>query len=179
MKIAIFGGSFNPFTNAHLKNVETLLEQSDIVATVVSTENPHKSNDTMIPYFHRVNMAEIALKNTLYSKDERDYISFARMMMQKYPGPLRSWHFIDWFVNKSHKNYEPMLVFGEDLKEDFEKFERVDFLRENAEILFLPETSIWHATDVRAMIQSGNEEWKTHVPEVVANYIEMHGLYKE
>jgi nicotinate-nucleotide adenylyltransferase len=62
MRLAIFGGTFDPIHNAHLTVAREAAEQFQIdrVLFVPAERPPHKAGVTHAPYEHRVRMAEIA-----------------------------------------------------------------------------------------------------------------------
>ena len=62
MRIAIFGGTFDPIHNAHLEIARTAAAtvQLDRVLLVPAAHPPHKGGRTFAPYEHRVRMAELA-----------------------------------------------------------------------------------------------------------------------
>jgi len=62
MRIAIFGGTFDPIHNAHLEVARRAAEQFDLdrVLVVPAAHPPHKSRATHAPYEDRVRMAELA-----------------------------------------------------------------------------------------------------------------------
>ena len=62
MKIAIFGGAFNPVHIGHVQLVQTLLTQLnfDKILIVPSKLSPHKSSNGLIDGAHRMKMCEIA-----------------------------------------------------------------------------------------------------------------------
>ena len=62
MRLAIFGGTFDPIHRAHLAIAREAIERCrlDRVLLVPADNPPHKSGVTSTPYEHRVRMAEIA-----------------------------------------------------------------------------------------------------------------------
>lgn len=62
MKIAIFGGSFNPIHLGHIKLVMAAIETADIdkVLLIPTGITPHKSNSEMVPAKDRLEMCKIA-----------------------------------------------------------------------------------------------------------------------
>ncbi|MEI9971555.1 MAG: nicotinate (nicotinamide) nucleotide adenylyltransferase [Ignavibacteriota bacterium] len=62
MRLAIFGGTFDPIHEAHLAIAREAIEHSrlDRVLLVPADNPPHKSGVTNAPYADRVRMAEIA-----------------------------------------------------------------------------------------------------------------------
>lgn len=63
MRIAIFSGSFNPIHNGHIALARWYSQQPyiDRVWLIVSPNNPLKSEDTLIEYHHREEMARLAI----------------------------------------------------------------------------------------------------------------------
>ena len=62
MKIAIFGGSFNPIHLGHIKLVKTAIETADLdkVLLIPTGITPHKSNSEMMSAKDRLEMCKIA-----------------------------------------------------------------------------------------------------------------------
>jgi nicotinate-nucleotide adenylyltransferase len=62
MRLAIFGGTFDPIHNAHLTIARTAADhfRLDRVLFVPAARPPHKSGFTYAPYEDRVRMAELA-----------------------------------------------------------------------------------------------------------------------
>ena len=63
MRIAIYGGTFNPIHIGHTSLAQSLVEQQivDEVWLMVSPQNPHKGPDAA-PYEDRLSMALLATK---------------------------------------------------------------------------------------------------------------------
>ena len=63
MKIAIFGGSFNPIHLGHIKLVKCAVETAslDKVLLIPTGITPHKSNREMVSAQHRLEMCKIAV----------------------------------------------------------------------------------------------------------------------
>ena len=64
MKIAIFGGSFNPIHNAHIKLAQRFIDENclDEVYFVPTYTTPLKDNSAVISAEHRLYMCKLALK---------------------------------------------------------------------------------------------------------------------
>ncbi|MBZ5593675.1 MAG: nicotinate-nucleotide adenylyltransferase [Acidobacteriia bacterium] len=62
MRIALFGGTFDPIHNAHLKIAREAVRQFalDRVWFIPASRPPHKSGVTSTPYEHRYRMVELA-----------------------------------------------------------------------------------------------------------------------
>lgn len=83
MKIAIYGGAFNPVHKGHIEIVKQLISKYDFdkILVIPSKFSPHKSNDLLVPDEHRLEMCRIAfdgMKNVEVSDIEirRNKISF-------------------------------------------------------------------------------------------------------
>lgn len=65
MKIAIFGGSFNPIHNAHIKLAQRFIDEVslDKVFFVPTNITPLKDNSNVVSVNHRINMCELALRD--------------------------------------------------------------------------------------------------------------------
>ena len=62
MKIAIYGGAFNPVHKGHIEIVRQLNENYsfDEILVIPSKFSPHKSNDILVSDEHRLNMCRLA-----------------------------------------------------------------------------------------------------------------------
>lgn len=65
MKIAVYGGAFNPVHLGHIEIVKFLSEKTDFdkIIIIPSKFSPHKSNKELVDDAHRMNMCELAFKN--------------------------------------------------------------------------------------------------------------------
>ena len=65
MRIALFGGTFDPIHNAHLKIAHEAARQFalDRVLVVPASRPPHKHGVTRTPYEHRYRMLELACRD--------------------------------------------------------------------------------------------------------------------
>ena len=65
MKIAIFGGSFNPVHNEHIKVAKGAIKELNLDKLIVMPTfiSPHKKNTEIISAEHRLNMLKLAFSN--------------------------------------------------------------------------------------------------------------------
>ncbi len=65
MKIAIFGGAFNPVHLGHVEIVKQLksIYNFDKILIIPTKISPHKSNDEFVSETHRFNMCSLAFKD--------------------------------------------------------------------------------------------------------------------
>jgi nicotinate-nucleotide adenylyltransferase len=73
LRLAIFGGTFDPIHQAHLAIAREAAERCglDRVLLVPAANPPHKTGVTHAPYEHRVRMAEIACRGLLHLEVSR------------------------------------------------------------------------------------------------------------
>lgn len=111
-RIAIFGGSFNPIHNGHIKLGETVLKEvSEIekVLFLVSPQNPLKDPGTLLPFLDRVNVAISALQ--YYPGLEVSTIE------NILPKPSYTINTLDYL-----KDQNPILIVGGDCWNNIEKW---------------------------------------------------------
>ena len=64
-KIAVFGGTFNPFHNGHLQIIESLIKLDVFKKIIVIPTNipPHKTSSYLASGEDRLNMCKLALSS--------------------------------------------------------------------------------------------------------------------
>ena len=64
MKIGLYFGSFNPIHNGHLIIANYIQQYNDLdqVWIVVSPQNPHKENHTLLNEYHRLHLVRLAVQ---------------------------------------------------------------------------------------------------------------------
>ena len=65
MKIGLFFGSFNPIHNGHLMVASYIANHTDLqqIWLVVSPQNPHKSQSSLLNEYDRLHLAQLAIEN--------------------------------------------------------------------------------------------------------------------
>ena len=111
-RTAIFGGSFSPIHNGHIKLGETILKEiSEIekVLFVVSPQNPLKDPKILLPFQTRVSIAIEALQ---------DYPGLEVSEIEEVlPKPSYMINTLDYL-----KDQNPVLIMGGDCWNDIEKW---------------------------------------------------------
>lgn len=177
MKIAVYGGSFNPFGNNHEAAVAWLVERYDqiwVVPAVAHSDKPY------LPSFHhRLRMAERGCRRfgpkVLVSTIEAD-------MLSAYPNPILTYDVLREIEARLRAPSAPNLYLcddfvecihfavGEDVVASMDTWDRIDLTRSEFGVVVVP-TQMTHATEVRTMIANGDEGWVDLVPPTVAEYI--------
>ena len=65
MKIAVYGGAFNPVHLGHIEIVKFLSEKTDFdkILIIPSKFSPHKSNEELVDDVHRMNMCKLSFES--------------------------------------------------------------------------------------------------------------------
>ncbi|HTB56507.1 MAG TPA: nicotinate (nicotinamide) nucleotide adenylyltransferase [Polyangia bacterium] len=181
MRVAIFGGSFNPPHLAHQMAALYVLETAAIDELWIVPAFQHPFGKVLAPFGHRLEMCELAAAalgpRVRVSAVERDLglesrtLRTVRRLQQDFPAhafslvigadlvaELPSWH-----DSAELQRSVPLLVVGRD---GFDA---------GAGRLALPRVS---STEVRAALAAGRPV-DGLVPRVVLDYIYEHNLYKE
>lgn len=123
MKIAIFGGSFNPIHNGHLKLLKYVLDNKIADKVILIPCGKHSFDKNLAPTEKRLEMCKIAvseIKNIEVSdielnKKEKSYtINTLREIKKQYP------------------NYEINLIIGSDILPDLDKWHKFEELKKEA-----------------------------------------------
>lgn len=202
MKIGIVGGTFDPIHNGHIMLGEYAYRnfELDEVWFLPNGNPPHKS----APYIkkmtgHRLQMTELAISGTPYfrlcsyeaKREEKSY-SFETMMHFNKEYPEDEFYFIigadSLFTMDSW--YHPELLissviilaaYRDDMDTPAEMEEQISYLEKkyggDIRLLKTPLFSV-SSSDIREKIEKGLN-YAVDVPEKVAQYIQMHHLYKD
>jgi nicotinate-nucleotide adenylyltransferase len=165
MKLALFGGSFNPPHNGHITLAENALEtlRPDKLIWMPSGDPPHKTLPPGTPpAAHRLAMSRLAVEG-LSNVEVSDF---------EISGGAR--YTIDT-VRMLHKQYRPerfWLLMGQDMRDSFETWRGADELRALTEIYVFPRNIIpVSSTELRECLD------ETKVPPGVWNFILRERLY--
>lgn len=130
MKIGIFGGTFDPFTKAHLEIVKKSLDIVDIVTIIPTTITYYRNSDAP-PLFSFGQRIEIITKAII---QDRDLDSTRTHTLNLEYGRPDNWRFIDtirevkkiWGVGKNDEVY---IIVGSDT------FDKLDTWAEGERIM--------------------------------------------
>ncbi len=185
MPIAIFGGTFDPIHNAHLKVAREAANAFalDRVVFIPAGNPPHKPGQTTESFEHRYRMVELACAEDPRLEPSR---------IEEGPGPSYS---ILTIEKLRAREWEPYFLIGADAFAEIDKWKRwrevvaqVRFIVvtrpgheytvpegvrvERLDTVLLPDSS----SEIRRKLAAG--EMPADLPPAVARYIAEHGLYQ-
>jgi nicotinate-nucleotide adenylyltransferase len=184
MKIAIYGGTFDPIHHGHLILARQALEELhlDLVAFVPAAESPFKTNHQTAPATHRLKMVKSAIQNEpgfIVDSLEVDRggtsfsIDTVLAIRKKFPdselffllGEDNADHLPEWHRFGELEKLVRFIVLS---RTDKRLPKRFPVIRRHFEI---------SATEIRNRV--ANRQPITYlVPEVVLRYIHDHNLYQ-
>lgn len=183
-RIAVYGGSFNPFANHHIDIVRWLIEESKFSTVVVVPAAAHALKGDLLEFMHRYNMAKLGINHLRLNGrpslpfKSTVYVSAIEMeMLQNHPPPIRTYELLQTLSRGFDPKDEIKFAIGPDIPDEMHKWENVDKIKEEFGFVHLPIQSM-RATQLREMIASGITSWHRHVPLPVRRYIERHKLYQ-
>jgi nicotinate-nucleotide adenylyltransferase len=162
IKLAVYGGAFNPPHAGHTSVIKRLLDQADIILIVPSFAHPF--GKSMAPFNTRIEWLKKLVDSAKLSS--RVIISDVEEIMVKngiVNGPIYS---ID-LLRHLHKSYgcaskEIALVMGEDNAKVFPSFYGYQDIIDNFSVIVLEETMQLHSTMIRQHLSEHNTipaEW--------------------
>ena len=198
MKIAIYGGAFNPVHLGHIQIVKTIQYEFDFdkILVIPSKISPHKSSVELISAKHRLNMCKLAfhdIENCEVSDIEinNDGISYTvktfEMLKNIYIGAefyliCGSDMFLSLLKWKEYEkifNYAKTIAFirdNEDINMICDYKRKIEKYGAKVEI-FRTEILPFSSTKIRNSIKN-NIDFKNYVCKDVYDYITRFGLYK-
>lgn len=180
-RIAVFGGSFNPFHNGHLEVVKCLAKRFRKVWVLPCGNHPFGKE--LAPSNDRYRMAVLGTMGLLMTSVKRfelnspnvSYTSrTVKMLSRNYPSSQFSW------------------VIGEDSLEHFDEWRDAEMLKQEVDFVIVSrkkldvpfgynlvcKTPKVSSSKIRSKLSKGNSVEKL-VPERVADYIKEHKLYRD
>lgn len=185
MKIGLFGGSFNPIHNNHLKMIDGTLNKNFVDEVWIVPCKNHAFSKNLIPPSKRVRMIELAIgdrknvkidKIELESKGKNHTIETLRKLKKTYP-------------------YEFYLIIGSDVLSEFRKWYKNEELVKEAKFLVFQRKGYriprnfkgkikiikkfsleMSSTEIRKRAKEGKSISRL-VPVEIKNYIIREGIY--
>jgi nicotinate-nucleotide adenylyltransferase len=186
MRVAVFGGSFNPPHTAHVMAAVLVLACHEVDRVLVVPAFQHPFAKALAPFGDRVRMCELAmgwLPGVEVSRVEGEI-----------GGEGKTLHLLE-HLHAAHPDWRMRLVMGADLVAESSKWYRFDQIRTLAPPLVLgrvgfegadladgprprPVLPAISSTEVRARIGAlAWEELVEMVPRAVLEYVRAHALY--
>ena len=128
MKIAIFGGSFNPVHNEHVKVALGALEELKLDKLIIMPTfiSPHKQNAEVISANHRLNMLKIAFRRF-------DKVEISDYEIEK-GGVSYTYQTVEHYKNL-YSGADLYFMVGSDMLEDFPTWKNPQSICDNATLL--------------------------------------------
>jgi nicotinate-nucleotide adenylyltransferase len=183
MRVAVFGGSFNPPHVAHVLAVTWVLSTQEVDRVLVVPAFQHPFSKSLAPFEERVAMCEAAM-------GWLPRVEISRVE-EELGGESRTLRTLE-HVAKAHPEYRMRLVIGADLLLESPKWFGFDAIAKLAPPLVLGRAGVTvpggpavvlpavSSTEVRAKIAEGRwDELESLVPRSVLARIRAKGLYAE
>jgi nicotinate-nucleotide adenylyltransferase len=188
MRVALFGGSFNPLHVAHQLVALYVLETQPVDELWFVPTYAHPFGKYLVAYEHRIAMCELAAAPL----GPRARVSRAEAELAERPGFVAS-HTLDLVDHLAAQGHQLRLVVGADILGDTAKWHRWDDVVARAPLIVvgraghplppgsaatevtMPEIS---ATRIRDLLACGASDVTGLVPGAVLRYIAQHNLYQ-
>jgi nicotinate-nucleotide adenylyltransferase len=187
MRVAVFGGSFDPPHVGHVLAVLYASLTAEIDETLVVPVFSHPFDKDLAPFAHRVEMARLAFAGLSGAS-----VSAVEAELEVPSLTVRTLEHL-W---REHPDWKLRLLVGSDALHDASKWTSWDRVRELAPLIVLGRAGAEHddapapvvpnvsSSRVRTLLRSRSsdaraaEELGRSVPESVLRYVDEHGLYR-
>ena len=186
MRVALFGGSFDPPHVSHVLATVYLRSAGDFDRVLVVPVFRHAFDKSPVPFEHRVRMARIAL----------GWVPGVEVspIEQQLPPPNYTLHTVEHILAE-HPDWSLHLVVGSDVLHETHRWHQFDRLVELAPLYVLGRAGHPHpaapaavlpalsSSQVRELLASRDDpavwdELLRLVPRAVLEYLTLHGLYR-
>ncbi len=194
MKTAVFGGTFDPVHNGHIKMAQSAIEQFGLERLIVvpNANPPHKKNEVNTDFVHRYNMLRLAFsKNSAVEISDYEsrpgnyyYSIYTMRYFRSVYGEdigfiigadslcsIHKWHSYKEFIKENK-----LVVFSRQTDDEFTKV-LSHYKDDGADICLadMPLVDV-SSTSVRSLLKKGVIPHNV-MPESVLDYIRSNALY--
>ncbi|MEA4115606.1 nicotinate-nucleotide adenylyltransferase [Mycoplasma sp. 744] len=133
MKIALFGGSFNPIHSGHIKIAEFAIKELNLdkLIFIPTATNPFKKKQKNVSAVDRINMVKLAIEN----KEKMTFSDFET----KRGGISYTFETIRYF-KKKYPNEELFFIMGSDLLGKLHKWEFIEEIASSVQLVVFKRT---------------------------------------
>ena len=183
-KVAVYGGSFNPFGIHHQDIIRFLIEEGGFGTVLVVPAAAHALKGDLLEYMHRYNMTKLGVNDLRHNGmpslpfESNAQVSQIEMdMLREQAGPIRTYDLLKR-IKKDMMDQDTEIKFaiGPDIPGELDQWANVDKIKAEFGFVEIPIQSM-RATKLREMMAQGISSWKRHIPSTVARYIEKQRLY--
>lgn len=181
-RVAVFGGSFNPFGNHHQEVVCWLVKEGfDQVLVVPSAAHALKTE--LSAFADRAMMAQLGItelyENGRIPKDSTvSVLAIEPVMLATRPPPIYTWDVLQEIrANHAPPGAEIKFVIGPDIRAELHRWKFVEEIEREFGFVEGPDCGM-HSTTIRNMVRANDESWIDLVPGMVALYIATMKLYE-
>ncbi|MEI7424050.1 MAG: nicotinate (nicotinamide) nucleotide adenylyltransferase [Prolixibacteraceae bacterium] len=133
MKIAVYSGSFNPIHNGHIAIARAALSEGyDEVWMLVSPQNPHKTEEELLPFEERMKMVQLCLAN-----EKRIKVSDCE---NKLPRPSYTIHTLE-YLREQYPQHQFRLLIGSDNLQKFQLWKDYQKIIDSFGLIVYPRAS--------------------------------------
>ncbi len=187
MKLALFGGSFNPVHNGHVALASAVMEilSYDKILLIPALMSPLKRREDYIEPYHRMEMLKLAFSG-------KDWAEISPCEIHR-TGPSYTVDTINEIYRSHEFEGKPGLIVGDDWVDGFVRWRRVDEIVANVDLIvarreggaqefpypctFLQNPIVTvSSTEIRQLRKEGKSV-SEHVPSAVESYMVEHNLY--
>lgn len=171
LRIAVYGGSFDPFTNGHLAVVQFLADSGEFDGIELVPAASHALKPELTAFEHRLAMASLGTADRALPLPVT-ISSIEGPLLRQFGPPVRTWELLQATKLLYPPETSLRFVIGPDLRKEFPRWQRVEDIEKTFGFFDVPAVSSIRATAVRRMMREGNDTWKQSLPPSVVAYIE-------
>lgn len=170
--VIVFGGTFSPMGLHHLEAIRWVRQEYPFaqVWVIPSYKHPLKDQSQIAPFDTRVLIAQASVEGL---NDHRvKVLDIERDAAKDKPFLLT----FDLLSFLKHRFPRTFFKFAVGLDQDISKWERREDVERDFGFVRIPTKGSVHATEIRRMIQEGEQGWRRHVAPQAENLIQV--LYR-